>query len=66
MGRAAMPHPTSGVTMGKSQNLSEPQSLFCQKGVTIVLLLSGGCEEEMTRVKYLAPRPALQALIFPC
>lgn len=43
MGRAAMPHPTSGVTMGKSQNLSEPQSLFCQR-VTTVLLLSGGCE----------------------
>lgn len=65
MGRAAMPRPTSCVTMGKSQDLSEPWSLFCKKGATIVFLLSGGCEEETTQVKYLAPRPVLQALVIP-
>lgn len=49
MGRAVMPRPTSCVTMGKSQNPSEPRSLFCEKGATIVLLLPGGCEEETTQ-----------------
>lgn len=49
MGRAAMPRPTSCVTMGESQNPSEPRSLFCEKGATIVLLLPCGCEEETTQ-----------------
>ena len=65
MGRVAMPRPTSCATMGKSRGLTEPRSLFCKKGATIVFLSSGGCEEETTQVKYLAPRPALQALVIP-
>ena len=65
MGRVAMPHPTSCVTMGKSRGLAEPRSLFCKKRATIVFLSSGACEEETTEVKYLAPRPVLRALVIP-